>query len=128
MNVLVVDTSVWISYFKGNDLPHVELALQEGRVYASPVVVAELLSARLKEQERMKLAEFLEELPLTDSSFGHWCRVGELRSHCARKGLNVSTPDAHIAQCCLDLDGYLVSTDRIFRKLAALAPLRCYPE
>ncbi|MEW6055793.1 MAG: PIN domain-containing protein, partial [Bdellovibrionota bacterium] len=46
MNVLVVDTSVWISYFAGKPLSDLDLALKEGRVHLSPVVLAELLSAR----------------------------------------------------------------------------------
>lgn len=124
MNVLVVDTSAWISYFEGKPAPDLDLALKEGRVFLPPVVLAELLSARLKEGERASLEEFLRELPLCENSFEHWARVGELRAKCASKGLNISTPDAHVAQCCLDLDGYLLSEDRIFRKLRSVAPLR----
>jgi len=36
----------------------------------------------------------------------------------------VSTPDAHVAQCALELDAPLLSRDRLFVKIAALTRLR----
>jgi hypothetical protein len=30
----------------------------------------------------------------------------------------ISTPDAHVAQCAIDLDGILLSFDRVFRAAA----------
>ncbi|MBI3556405.1 MAG: PIN domain-containing protein [Deltaproteobacteria bacterium] len=124
MNVLLVDTSVWISYFNGKSYPQLDLALKEGRVYLSPVVAAELLSAKLKPGDRAALEAFLRELPLCETPFGHWVLVGALRSSCSSKGIHISTPDAHIAQSSLDLDGYLFSEDRIFSKLSGVTALK----
>lgn len=127
MNVIVVDTSFWISYFKGEPSEaSVELdsALREGRVYLSPVVAAELLSARLKPAERASLQDFLSELPLCESGFEHWSQVGELRARLSKRGLHASTPDAHVAQCAMDLRGYLLTEDAVFRKIAADTPLK----
>jgi hypothetical protein len=89
-------------------------------------VASELLSGRLSKSWRRRLVDFLEELPLCDASVAHWIRAGDLRAALARKGLSISTPDAHIAQCCLDLDGELMSEDRVFRRIAELTPLREY--
>jgi hypothetical protein len=36
----------------------------------------------------------------------------------------VSTPDAHVAQCALDVDGLLLTEDTIFGKIGCVAPLR----
>ena len=124
VNVIVVDTSAWISYFRGTTHPDLELALKEGRVFLPPVVIAELLSARLKPSQKEALVSLLGELPMCDASFNHWVRVGELRARVASKGLNVSTPDTHVAQCCLDLDGYLLSEDSIFKKVARVSGLK----
>ncbi|NOY40939.1 MAG: PIN domain-containing protein [Planctomycetes bacterium] len=123
MNVVVVDTSSWISYFAaksneaGKGQKALDEALREGRVFLSPVVAAELMSGFLTKTKRERLADFLRDLPLCDASVEHWLRVGALRSRLARKGLTISTPDAHVAQCALDLDGYLLSEDKIFRRL-----------
>ena len=124
MNVIVVDTSSWISYFKGIPNDDIDLGLKEGRVYLSPIAAAELLSSRLKPTERTQLIDFLKELPICESTFEHWARVGDLRASLAKKGVNVSTPDAHIAQCTIDLNGYLLSEDAVFKKISRSTPLR----
>jgi predicted nucleic acid-binding protein len=125
VNVLVVDTSVWIEYFKGKPYGDLDLALKEGRVHMAPLVAAELLSAAsLKAAEREALQDFLKELPLCGQDFDHWARVGALRGSMASKGLGISTPDAHVAQCALDLEGYLLSEDGIFSKIAEKIPLK----
>ncbi len=126
MNVLIVDTSSWISYFKGacTQEDEIDLALKEGRVHLPPVVVAELLSSQLRASERTRLQEFLGELPLCDCRLEHWARVGELRAQLFKKGIHVSTPDAHVAQTAMDLEGYLVSEDGIFKKISAHSALK----
>ena len=45
MNEIIVDTSVWIDFFRGKEIPFLEEALKEGRVILSPVIVAELISS-----------------------------------------------------------------------------------
>ncbi|TVQ81302.1 MAG: PIN domain-containing protein [Bradymonadales bacterium] len=118
MSAIVVDTSAWISYFKGKDYPEIDAALEVGLVYLPPVVCAELLSAKMTAKQRVKLQEFLQELPLYEGGFDHWMKVGELRSDLARKGLSMSTPDAHIAQSALDLKAELITEDKFFKKIA----------
>lgn len=124
MNVLIVDTSSWISFLKGQGNEDLESALEEGRVYLPPIVIAELLSGKTKSAKKSQLRELLHELPLCDSDFNHWVRVGDLRSELQSKGLTISTPDAHVAQCALDLNGYLVSEDSIFPKISKHFPLK----
>lgn len=124
MNALVVDTSAWISYFKGQENEDLDLALREGRVYLPSIVIAELLSGKIKPHLRLQLQEFLSELPICDASFNHWVKVGELRAKLLAKGFSISTPDAHIAQCALDLKCYLLSEDKIFNKIAKTTGLR----
>lgn len=124
MNVLVVDTSAWISYLRGSASPILEVALKEGRAYLTQVVAAELLSSFRPESKRESFVTFLRELPLSDGSLEHWIRVGALRAMLLKRGLSVSIPDAHIAQATLDLDGYLLSQDAIFAKIVKYAGLR----
>ncbi len=123
MNALVIDTSTWINYFNAKQVSlqeEVNAALKEGRVYLPPIVAAELVSGTKQSEAVVKeLKEFLAELPLCDNSFEHWIRVGKLRRELARKGLTVSTPDAHVLQCALDLKAYLVHEDKVFDKIKA---------
>jgi hypothetical protein len=50
--------------------------------------------------------------------------VGELRRAAHDRGLSVSTPDAHVAQCAIDLDAVLLARDGIFARLARVSTLR----
>lgn len=125
MRGILVDTSAWISYFA--EKTRFETLLDEelriGRVYLSPIVAAELMSAQLDSDQKKKLQNFLLDLPLCDTLIDHWIRVGELRSRILKRGISISTPDAHIAQCCIDLDVALLSEDKIFHKIAKFEPL-----
>ena len=119
MSALVIDTSSWIAFFReGSDDAIIEPALEEGTVYLPPVVAAELLSGRMAERARGELEEFLLTLPLCQADVAHWFRVGKLRNSLAVKGLSLSPPDAHVAQCALDLGADLLSADAIFRLVA----------
>jgi len=125
VSALVIDTSSWIAFFRdGSSDTIIEPALEEGTVYLPPVVAAELLSGRMVERARGELEEFLLTLPLCQADVGHWFRVGRLRNTLAAKGLAVSTPDAHVAQCALDMGADLLSTDAIFRLVARHTKLR----
>ncbi len=66
------------------------------------------------------------QLPLAPTPLEHWLRVGTLRAAAARKGLTVSTPDAHLAQVALDLGGAVWSEDQVFARLAAKSLVRAF--
>jgi len=57
----------------------------------------------------------------------HWIRVGDLRRRLAGRGVSVSTPDAHVAQCALDRGALLLSRDAIFLRIAQTSELRVQP-
>jgi predicted nucleic acid-binding protein len=50
--------------------------------------------------------------------------VGDLRRHLADKGVSVSTPDAHIAQCAIDREALLLTRDAVFERIAKVTTLR----
>ena len=119
MSALVVDTSSWISYFRGTGAPAlIEDALALDAVFLPPIVAVELASARLVSRQRVELRDFLADLPPCEASLDHWLRTGELRARLARAGLRVSTSEAHVAQCALDLRARLLTEDAVFGKIA----------
>jgi predicted nucleic acid-binding protein len=126
VSALFVDTSIWVDFFRGVPLPALEGALQDGLVVLAPIVAAELLSATLSKVERRSLVELLEDLPLHPTPLEHWLAVGTLRAHLSKKGLSVSTPDAHIAACAIEAGAVLWSKDAIFRKVAKASSLRLF--
>ncbi len=124
MSALVVDTSSWVSYFSSSGPSIIDEALAEGRVFLPPLVASELVSGRLSARQRTELESFLTDLPLCVVDLPHWLRVGSLRAKLFSVGLSVSTPDAHIAQCTIDLEGDLLSKDGIFSKVAKKTALK----
>ena len=124
MSVVVADTSGWVEFFAGREVPALERALSDAAVVLPPVVVAELLSGARRGRDQIAIADLLRSIPLHPTPFAHWIRVGNLRRTMRSKGLSVSTPDAHVAQCALDRHGVLLLRDRIFAKMTRLCALR----
>lgn len=123
MSAVVVDTSVWVDFFAGRPTERLEEALLVGSVMVPPIVVAELLSGA-KRRDRAGIVDLLTDLEIADCPLVHWMAVGDLRATLARRGLTVSTPDAHVAQCALDRDALLLSHDAIFTRIASATTLR----
>jgi len=127
VNGVVVDTSVWIDFFAGRPEPMLEDALRQGAVVLAPVVVAELISGARRPGDRAAIADILHDLILHETPLEHWVRVGELRQRLRSKGLTVSTPDAHVAQCAIERDVMLLANDAVFLRIARWSPLRLRP-
>ncbi len=66
----------------------------------------------------------MTDLALSATPVIHWIAVGDLRAMLARRGLTVSTADAHVAQCALDRDALLLSHDAVFTRIANVTALR----
>jgi predicted nucleic acid-binding protein len=121
---LVVDTSVWVDFLHGIDVPLLEDGLARGVVVLPPIVVAELVSGARRPRDRAAIVDVLRELAVHETARDHWIRVGELRGRLAERGLTVSTPDAHVAQCAIDREAGLLSRDAVFPRVAAHSALR----
>jgi predicted nucleic acid-binding protein len=128
VSAIVVDTSIWVDFFRGTSMPALEAALRDGGVILAPLVAAELMSAPLSIKKRGALADFLRDLPLHSTPLSHWEAVGALRASLASKAVTVSTPDAHIAQCAIEARGRLWSRDTIFTHVRAHSKLRLYSD
>lgn len=121
---VVVDTSVWIDFFSGRPTPTLIEGLAAGAVVVPPTVVAELVSGARTARDRATIEDLLVDLPLHPTPLSHWIAVGDLRRRMQPHGIEISTPDAHVAQCALDLDALLVSRDTVFERLAEHTGLR----
>ncbi len=121
---VIVDSSVWIDFLAGGHPELLEEALAHGAVIIPPLVLAELVSGATTPSQRASIGELLQDAPVHDTPVEHWIRVGDLRRTLRRKGVTVSTPDAHVAQCALDHDGVLLTRDAVFTLIAQHTSLR----
>jgi len=99
-------------------------ALHNGTVVLPPLVVAEMVSGATTLEQRTAVGEIVQDALLHETSLGHWIDVGVLRRELRRKGVTVTLPDAHIAQCALELDALLLTRDAVFTQIAQHTPLR----
>ncbi len=123
---MLVDSSVWIDYFRaGRHAPDLEALLDENRIVTNDLILAELIPA-LQLQRQTRLINLLRELerePLQPD----WDEIVRLQTTCLRHGINgVGIPDLLIAQHAMQNDLQLKARDRHFRQLASHAPLQMH--
>lgn len=124
MSALIVDTSAWIHYFKSKSSTTLDFSLKNGSVLIPSIVVAELVAGLNTDKERKSMIDFIEVLPIVGEGLEHWINVGKLRNLLKKRGYEVSTPDTHIAQCCIETGAYLLSYDKIFKKISNIIDLK----
>ena len=121
---VVVDSSVLIDQLRIGPVEALRRLLGDALIILPPLVVAELLSGAHTAAARAFVGDLLKDATVPETSLAHWISVGDLRRNLQRRGVNVTLPDAHVAQCALDLDAELLTRDKIFRLIADQVPLR----
>jgi predicted nucleic acid-binding protein len=126
MNAVLVDSSVWIEYFRGNkSLAALSKLIANNLVCTNELILTELLPAVLRQKEH-KLAELLNTLrkyPLRVD----WAELRLWQSFNLKKGFNnIGIPDLLIAQNCLQNHLPIFSRDKYFQLLARHLPLEIY--
>ncbi len=105
--MVLVDTSVWVAYFRGAaDLPAMDWLIEEDLIATNDLILAELTPVLLVRGE-LKLVALLgeiERIPLSPD----WAGIIEMQVTCLRNGINkIGIPDLIVAQqamhCSLDL-------------------------
>jgi hypothetical protein len=93
-------------------------------VFTTGMILQELLQGfRGPRQERL-IVQQLSLLPLLVPSREDHIEAAHLRNACRRRGIQVTTIDALIAQLCLRHGLELLTTDQDFARVARLFPLR----
>lgn len=124
MGGIVADTSVLVDHFERHRNELLEEAAESETLVISPLVLAEVFSGDMTPEQRFAVGELLQDAPLHHTPLKHWMDVGELRRELRRRGINVNLPDAHVAQCAIELDALLLTRDAVFTQIALHTPLR----
>lgn len=125
MSVLV-DSSVWIDYFRGaGDPAPLDRLIEDGLIVTNDLILAELTPPLLVHGERklIRLLREIERLPLRLD----WDAIIGLQVLCLRKGINkVGIPDLILVHHAIQNDLPLFSNDKHFALLAKHAPLNLH--
>jgi predicted nucleic acid-binding protein len=130
---LFVDTSVWslaLRRDRPSDLPEVgalERALTDGDlVTTTGLVYQELLQGfRGARDQRAIVARFAALPFITPDRHDHF-EAAQLRNRARRRGVQVGTIDAILAQICIRYELRLLTTDADFSRIAEHEPLECW--
>jgi predicted nucleic acid-binding protein len=132
--VLLVDTSVWSLAFRrrrpdgGDHVERLRIALAEGEVVLTGVVLQEVLQGLLDGPVKERLTEQLSKLsllvPYRDDHLG----AAEVFTTCRRHGVQLGTVDALLAAMCLRRELVLLTTDADFADAARHVDLRVWAQ
>ena len=123
MSVLV-DTSVWIEYFRnGNSLERLDFIIDENIVVTNDLILAELIPS-LKIRKQKNIIELLNNINKLQLHI-KWDEIIDYQMQCLKKGVNgVSIPDLIIAQNAKQNDCEIYSTDKHFKSLRSIISIR----
>jgi hypothetical protein len=117
--VILVDSSVWIDYFRGTPTPQAdELDRLLGREILSTgdLILAEVLQGFTGERDFNQARKLLTSLEIVDM-VGAELAIQAARNYRALRGLGVTvrkTVDTLIATCCIERDHGLLYSNRDF--------------
>ena len=128
---LFVDTSVWSLALRrddsavGPEVDRLRAALESGEgVFTTGLVLQELLQGFGGPKSRDAIVERFGALPLLVPDRVDHVEAAELRNTCRRRGVQVDTIDALLAQLCRRHDLVMLTTDRDFKSMAQFVDLR----
>ncbi len=127
---LFVDTSVWSLALRrdppaaGPEVTALADALERGdAVFTTGLVLQELLQGFRGPRARDEIVERFTALPFLIPDRQDHIAAADLRNACRRKGVQLGTIDALLAQLCIRHELVLLSTDEDFTRVARHAPL-----
>jgi len=130
---LFVDTSVWSLALRRDApsaTPQVDAllqALKTGQDLATTgLVLQELLQGFSGPRAREQLISRFSAVPFVAPDRDDHIEAADLRNRCRRRGVQVGTIDAILAQLCIRYDLTMLTADRDFGRIAAYTPLRLW--
>jgi len=125
MSVLV-DSSVWIDYFRGSThADRLDSLIDEGLPVTNDLILAELIPPlNIRNQGRViSLLQALSRVPVNID----WENIIDMQTECIRKGINkIGIPDLIIAQNAVLNNIVLYSHDKHFKLMSEHIPLSLY--
>jgi len=125
MDVLV-DTSIWIDYFKsGDNSKDLDYLIDENILVINDIILVELIPY-LKIKKQTKVIKLLQEINRVPLTIG-WDELIEFQVKCLKGGANgVGIPDLIIAQNAKQNGCKIYSLDKHFRLLNQVLKIKPY--
>jgi predicted nucleic acid-binding protein len=123
----LIDTSVWIDFFKAKPIPAVErlkaLLTTGSDVGISTTILQEILQGTADERQFARYRSYFETQPiyLPEDPIESVIAAAQVYFHCRRRGITVrSSNDCLIAQTAVEHGLILLHNDEDFRRIAGV--------
>ena len=130
---LFVDTSVWsLALRRDKPAGRAEIgmlvrAVENGEtLLTTGLVLQELLQGFAGPKSRSEIVERFSALPLVVPDRDDHIEAAELRNRCRRKGVQIGTIDALLAQLCIRHDLTMLTADQDFTRVAEHSRLKVW--
>jgi predicted nucleic acid-binding protein len=130
---LFADTSVWSLVLRRDQTPdhaaaHALIrALETGeRMVTTGLVLQELLQGFYGPKAQEQIVDRFSAIPVVIPDREDHVSAASLRNHCRKKGVQIGTIDALLAQLCIRHDLTLLTTDEDFGHIARHSELRLW--
>jgi predicted nucleic acid-binding protein len=123
---VLVDTSIWIDYFKsGDNSSDMDSLIDENILVTNDIILAELLPY-LKIKKQTKVIELLQNINRPPLKI-NWEKIIETQVLCLKSGASgVGIPDLIIAQHAKENDCMIYTLDKHFRLLNKVLKVKLY--
>jgi predicted nucleic acid-binding protein len=130
---ILVDTSVWIDFFRGEPSPEKEIlkACLSQREYlaTSGIIVQEILQGIRDDAQYRETARFLRFFPYVDLQLSDHIEAATIYRQLRKRGFTIrSSIDCLIAALALRCRFLLLHKDRDYPTIARFYPLKLYEE
>jgi len=126
MNNILVDSSVWISYFKSHDeFSFIDDLIDDYRICINDIILTELLPSIMHRKEFL-LANLLKSINKYDMNI-NWQELQHYQLLNIKNGNNkVPITDILITQNCIQNNLEILTADKHFIKMAEYLPLQIF--
>ena len=125
---VLVDTSVWIEYFRKREPYYgmVTRLIDDERVCSTGIILAELMQGAKSEKEISILADFPQVFSFIPEAQKLWLDAGRLAFNLRRKGLTIGLSDCYIAVAAASIRVQVATLDSHFNALCKPARITLF--
>lgn len=126
---VLIDTSVWIDFFRGKDAgltEQIAVLLKSGRAVYTGIIAIELLNGAKGQKELEVLYDAFDAMERINEGETTYINAGKMGYEISKKGYRLSVVDLLIAQVAMENDTALMTFDEHFKVIAKNSKLNLF--
>ena len=116
---IIVDTSIWIEYFKNN--PSISIIIDEGlnnnSICITGPIISELLQGVKSDKELSLLIKYIDAIPCIHYEMQDWIDAGYISYSLRKKGITLPLTDIIIASIAKNNNAVIFTKDKHFEMI-----------